>query len=432
LSIAASIAMHRSGKAAVALLVLLATAAATHAESPPEPAPAPAIDMTAEAGDADAIEPVRKLRWNEYDWKYSTFRFTAGLLVDYVNYGQDEDSKEQVKLDNGDAGLRDFRLLFKGQFKTERKITWTLGYMYDGATEEWRFRQTGIQVDVPELSGRVFVGRTKEGYSLVKVMVGYHGWGSERSPASDAFIPILADGIKWSGYHPAPHVFYQVGLYMDPLSETESFSTYDRQAVARVGWNPSWDDGQSLLHAAVMTHVGRPDGSRLQVRAKGGSFLGPYFIDTGKIPSDLGVVTGAETYYRAGPWLVGAEYNWLHVQANHEKDVLFHGGDAVVAWLLTGETRPYNAPGAFFEGISPRRSVFEGGPGAWEAVLQFSYADFTDEAREGGKYWRLTPTINWHMSDQVRTEFFYGYGTLDRFDKVGHTHFFQFRIQLTM
>src|SRR5436853_1874633 len=168
--------------------------------------------MTADGGDADAVEPVRKLKWNEYDWKYSTFRFSCGLLVDYINYGQDDDSKEQVKLDNGDVGLRDFRLLFKGQFKTERRITWTLGYMYDGADESWRFRQTGIQVDVPELSGRFFLGRTKEGYSMIKVMVGYHGWTIERSPGLDAFIPILADGIKYMGYSPRTRIFTNLGL----------------------------------------------------------------------------------------------------------------------------------------------------------------------------------------------------------------------------
>jgi phosphate-selective porin OprO/OprP len=64
--------------------------------------------------------------------------------------------------------------------------------------------------------------------------------------------------------------------------------------------------------------------------------------------------------------------------------------------------------------------------------LTFSYADFDDRSFEGGKYWRVTPLMNWHMSDNVRMAFVYGYGTLDRFDVVGHSHFFQFRMQLTL
>jgi phosphate-selective porin OprO/OprP len=35
-------------------------------------------------------------------------------------------------------------------------------------------------VDVPELWGRLFIGRTKEGISMNKIMVGYYGWTMER------------------------------------------------------------------------------------------------------------------------------------------------------------------------------------------------------------------------------------------------------------
>ncbi len=424
--------MRRLGAAVAILLFLASVATSSRAEAPAGTEAPPAIDDTAQAGDADAVEPARKLKWNEFDWKYSTFRFGFGFLVDYAAYGQDEESKEQVTLDNGDVGVRDFRLLFKGKLKTKRPISWTMGYMYDGADEEWHFRQTGVQIDFPEWAGRLFVGRTKEGYSLIKVMVGYHGWGNERSQANDAFVPILADGLKWSGYHPGPHVFYQLGLYGDELSEDEKFSTYDHQVVARVGWSPSWENGEKVFHVAVMARDGDPDEGSLQVRARGGSFLGPYFLDTGKIASDHALTTGVEAFYRSGPWLFGGEYNVLQVDAKTGGAPLFHGGDAVVSWNITGETRPYNAPGAFFEAVSPTRTVFEGGPGALEAVFIVSYADFDDETFQGGKYWRFTPMLNWHMSDNLRLEFIYGYGTLDRFDLLGRTQFAQFRLQVTL
>jgi len=37
--------------------------------------------------------------------------------------------------------------------------------------------------------------------------------------------------------------------------------------------------------------------------------------------------------------------------------------------------------------------------------------------------------LNWHMSDNVRLEFVYGYGEPDRFGLNGGTQFFQARIQ---
>ena len=104
----------------------------------------------------------------------------------------------------------DFRLLLKGQLKFAPRFSYTVGYMYDKATETWRFRQTGIMAEVPELWGSIFVGRTKEGFSTSKIMVGYQGWTHERAPINDALIPILADGIKWSGYIPSGKFVYNL------------------------------------------------------------------------------------------------------------------------------------------------------------------------------------------------------------------------------
>jgi phosphate-selective porin OprO and OprP len=76
--------------------------------------------------------------------------------------------------------------------------------------------------------------------------------------------------------------------------------------------------------------------------------------------------------------------------------------------------------------------VFAGGPGAWEVVAHGAYIDLDSKSISGGKYWRLTPMLNWYLSDNVRLEVAYGYGSLDRFDLVGKTHFFQTRLQLQL
>ena len=78
------------------------------------------------------------------------------------------------------------------------------------------------------------------------------------------------------------------------------------------------------------------------------------------------------------------------------------------------------------------RPVFQGGPGGWELVGRVSYIDLDSGALQGGRFWRLTPMVNWYLSDHVRLEMTYGYGTLDRFELRGKTHFFQTRLQLQM
>jgi len=104
--------MRKLGTAAAILLILSSTTGRSRGAEETKPT----IDDTAEAGDADAVPPATTPidKWNTADWGFSTFRFGFGFLVDYADYGQDDASKEQLTLDTGDVGVRDFRLLFKG------------------------------------------------------------------------------------------------------------------------------------------------------------------------------------------------------------------------------------------------------------------------------------------------------------------------------
>ena len=389
------------------------------------------LETGIQAGESDAEGPRRRvIHWNEYDFGFTTFRFGGGFLVEGATYAQDEASREQFALDPG-FKVRDSRLLFRGRFKSRRPVTWQAGLMYDGVTDDWFVRQTGIMVAIPELWGHLFVGRAKEGVSLNKVMTGYDGWTMERFTFTDATVPLLADGVKWLGYHPSRHLLWNLGLFTDWLSEGQSFSSYDHQFTARIAWVPMVSDSTgTLLHIGVNARTGQANEGELQLRSRPEASDAPYFIDTGKFPAQSSRMGGVEAYYRPGPWLFGTEYYLQKVNSPETGDPMFHGGDIFAAWLITGETRSYNTVGGYFRAVSPARTVFEGGPGAWEALVRFSYSDLDDGTVRGGTFWRITPMVNWHLSDNARFEFAYGYGKLDRFDTSGATQFLQSRLQL--
>jgi phosphate-selective porin OprO/OprP len=65
-------------------------------------------------------------------------------------------------------------------------------------------------------------------------------------------------------------------------------------------------------------------------------------------------------------------------------------------------------------------------------VTRFSYIDLDSGTLHGGRVWRFTPMVNWHLSNYVRLELACGYGSLDRFGRVGKTQFFQSRLQLQL
>jgi phosphate-selective porin OprO/OprP len=410
---------------AVILLACLLSGTTLRGQQPQPPS----VEDTQAAGESSAEPPARRLvKWNEYEGPLFTLRASAGVILDAGTFAQDEASREQFDLKQ-DWQVRDFRVMLNGRIKTKRAITWCAGLMYDAANDEWLVRQTGLMIAVPELKGHVFVGRSKEGISLNMVMVGYAGWTMERSTTVVATVPLLADGIKWMGYLPKQRLLYNLGWYTDVLSEGQSFSSYDHQFVARVGWLPILEDNGTLLHVALAGRYGLVNDRTLRLRSRPELNVAPYFVDTEPFAAhDTGMLQG-EVYYRPGSWLFGTEYFVQRVNALEVPDPLFHGGDAVVSWLITGETRRYNTAGGYFLAVSPRRTVLQGGPGAWEALLRVSYIDLDDGPIDGGRFWRLTPMVNWYLTDHLRLELAYGVGQLDRFGVVGTTQFFQSRLQ---
>jgi phosphate-selective porin OprO/OprP len=411
---------------AVVLLGWLLSCAALGAE---EQQP-PGDEDTLVAGGSSSDPPARRLvKWNEFEGPFFTLRASAGVILDAGAYAQDDRSREQFDLEP-DWQVRDFRVMLNGRIKTGRAVTWCAGFMYDHSGDEWFVRQTGLQVAIPELKGHVFVGRSKEGLSLNMVMVGYAGWTMERSTTVVATVPLLADGIKWMGYLPKQRLVYTLGWNTDVLSEGQSFSSYDQQIVARLGFLPIHEENGRLLHMALAGRYGLVNDRTLRLRSRPELNVAPYFVETESFAAHDTRMAQAEVYYRPGPFLFGTEYFVQKVDALDQPDPLFHGGDAVASWLITGETRRYNTAGGYFLAVSPRRTVFQGGPGAWEALLRLSYIDLDDRDVHGGRFWRLTPMVNWYLTDHLRLELAYGVGQLDRFGTTGTTQFFQTRLQL--
>lgn len=374
-----------------------------------------------------------KQPWNMMNLGFMTLKIGAAFLYEYAAYSQNDIGKRQmdsakVSLESG-FDTRDMRFLLSGKLNTKRTITWKAGVMYDGSLDAWFIRESGIMIAVPELWGSFFVGRTKEGVSLSKVMSGYAVEMMERYMASDA-IPILADGIKWMGYLPKNGIFWNLGIYTDWLSRKQSFNMDKWQFATRVGWLPIHTPKQNL-HVALNLRFGHPVNDTIRLKSRPESNPAPFFIDTGKFPSEKSTYSGIEAYYTAGPWQFGAEYFWQQFNSPTKGDPLFHGGEVMASYFITGESRPYSTDAGNIYGYVPvKRSVFKVGPGVWEAVVRYSVHDLEDGPIRSGKFWRFTPMINWYLAEFLRFEMAYGYGKLDRFNLKGSTQIFQTRIQL--
>lgn len=378
----------------------------------------------------------RDRRWRLFPGKFSSLKLGAGFLYEYAGYSADASSKRQMDSIGSPLeqsfSVRDMRLLASGRLKKVKGVSWKVGVMYDGQSGEWFLRESGIMIAVPKLWGQFFIGRTKEGFSLNKVMNGYSGWTMERQMAIDV-IPILADGVKWLGYMPKSRILWNIGGYGDWVSEGQSFSTYRWQVAARIGWLPIFTTPEkTVLHLGVNYRYGEPKNGSIRVRSKPEVNAAPRFIDTNNFSSDHSDHIGGEAYYRSGPWMVGSEFYVHRFKSALSANPIFTGGEVVVSYLFNGASRPYYTSTAIFGFVPVTRPVSKGGPGVWEAVVRYSTLDLNGGTVQGGKMWRVTPMINWYLSSWVRLEFVYGYGVLDRFALKGATHFFQTRVQITI
>jgi phosphate-selective porin OprO/OprP len=373
---------------------------------------------------------------NEVNTPWSTFKIGMGYIGDYATFTEDDKFKQQMdsaKLDlESQFKTRDFRVLVSGKFNTKRAFSWKGAVMYDGDKDEWLVRETGLTIGVPELAGNIFIGRTKEGYSMVKVMNGHSPWTAERQMALDV-IPILADGIKYFGFLPKQKILWNLGYYNDVLSEGQGFSTFEWQYDARVAWLPIYESGSNkVLHIGVNYRYGKPLAGKITLKSRPETNTIPQIINTGSFAADNSTSIGGELYYSNKRLLVGSEVMVHQFNSTLGEDHQFYGGDVVVTYFLTDARRPYNTTSAVFGFIPVRKSVFKGGWGEWEAVVRFSRLNLNDGSIQGGDFWRITPMINWYMSKVVRAEFIYGYGVLDRYNIKGALQIYQVRIQFTV
>lgn len=380
--------------------------------------------------------PAKELPWNVFDGRFTTLKFGVALLYEYAGFSPDETTETQMDSLNTELkdafDVRDFRVLLSGQLKTKRTITWKAGIMYDGAQSSWFIRESGIMIATPEIWGNLFIGRTKEGFSLSKVMNGYSIESMERHMAIDA-IPILADGVKWLGYLPKPGIIWNMGIYTNWLSKDQGFSTYSWQFAARAAWLPIHsEEKNTTLHIGGNFRIGQPEDNMIRLKSRPESNPAPIFIDTGTFSANQATFTGAEIYYNNGPLLLGTEYSWQKFNSVEMGNPVFHGGEIFVSYIFTGSSRPYTTVSGIYTFIPIKKSVFEGGWGEIEGLIRYSTYELNDGAIQGGSFWRITPMVNWYLSKSLRFGVAYGYGVLDRFHMEGATHFFQSRIQILL
>lgn len=252
-------------------------------------------------------------------------------------------------------------------------------------------------------SALLTVGQFKQFYTLDDRSSSNHTPTIERSYLVQSLGTAYRLGIGAQGNHDG--IFWSGSVFS--LESIDAWQAKGHVIGGRIGHAP-WSQPGRVLHFGVSgarEHHSHPgaDGAlptRAQIRATG--HLGRH----GRLPlvdfrNGRAVTVNRYSFETAGvsgPWSWQAEYGGARYDDGEQRGEV-QAAYLQGSWLLTGETRPYDAKGGRFVQLDPERDS-----GAWELVARYD--------RINGRQWPAqqrdvtaeawTVGVNWYASSKLR------------------------------
>ena len=245
----------------------------------------------------------------------------------------------------------------------------------------------------------------------------------EPSAALQALAPKTSPGVQIGRPYADGRGTWAVGLYGSGGGSVEygSLTKNMTNAVARVTWlaiddmNPEVASSNHYLHLGLSATRQRSSDGGVSYRSRPESYIAPYVIQTGSIATDRAYSWGGELLWVRGPFAAQAEVIRSTVQPTGQSSLLFWGGYAFASWSLTGESRAYDRDAGTLDGVKPLRN-FEFGPqggwGAIEAAVRYTYTDLNDGFVHGGRLSLLMAGLDWTFRPQLQWMLNLGFGSV--------------------
>jgi len=231
----------------------------------------------------------------------------------------------------------------------------------------------------------------------------------ERSTAHGAFVDDIGDrqigvsanlnGANWS----LAGGIWSADMDDNPASEGDE----DWQTGGRLTYAPYYDKGRILHLGFWGNYFQNPDASNITIDPRPESHIMSGMVSTGAITTTDDLVRwGAELAGVYGPASLQGEYVRASIDrttnGNVNTDFDFYGWYMEGSYFLTGESRKYKGGAGKFDRVTPLKSLYQGGPGAWQVAARFSALDLDDGTILGGQEHNWTLGLNWFANPYIR------------------------------
>jgi len=303
------------------------------------------------------------------------------------------------------------------------------GMIYKVAEYKAQFDFAGDEVTAKDLYlgltglpvvDKIRIGHQKEPFSLEELTSSKYITFLERA-LPNVFSPGRNMGVQVMNSALEKKLFWGAGIFWDTEDGAENFNDFaDYNITARVAGTPWYaDEGRRLLHLGLgYSHLFRDDKeTAFRFRQRPEIHLAQArTVDTGDIDGfdrffDGQDLIGAEAAVVFGPLSIQGEYIRAMVDGANE-DYDFNGAYVYASYFLTGESRPYK--GGSFSRVKPDSDFdLQGGLGAWEIAVRWSWLDLNDGGIAGGEETNYTVGVNWYLNPALRVMANYVYGTVE-------------------
>ncbi len=249
-------------------------------------------------------------------------------------------------------------------------------------------------------STTVTAGQFKQFFTLDDRGSSNHVPTIERSWLAQTLAPTYRLGVGVNGYQ--PDVFWSASVYS--LESIDAWKSKGRAAGARAGYAPLHEAGRVLHVGAALAHEhydnpGSSGASALRVQPR----VAGYFGDNSRLNlvdfrngRDVSVDKfGLEAAIVQGALSLQGEYGGALYDDGQQR-ARVASSYLQATWLLTGETRPYDARIGRFTQLKPAHDS-----GAWELVARIDHIEGKQWPRDmSANAW--TVGVNWYARKHAR------------------------------
>lgn len=360
-----------------------------------------------------------------------TLALGGRLHLDAATFHEDQDINAAFgEPDSGVTTRRAF-LELGGAFRRFDFNLWldfSNGDFGDGDSQAVDYRNVFVGTWGIPVVGGVRVGYFKEPFGLEETTSSNDITFMERS-LTDAFIERRNLGIMFQRrFTEQRRMTTALGFYRSADNDLQTGTGYG--VSGRITGTPILaEDGRSVLHFGASATYRDPGSDGIRFQQTPESSQAQVLADTGTLAVHREFRVGAE---------IGAVLGSLSLQS--ETIVASSSGAAGVgdptfwstylmgSYVLTGEHRSYRERVGAFGSVHPDRPFWQGGPGAIELALRYSYLDLDSAGIDGGKLHDWTLGLNWYANLNMRFMFNYIAAYPEGFDVQ---HALQARLQFT-